>query len=125
MPKTSIVAVHWHYAVWQPRGYIPQISLPRLKQLAKSGTIEKVVLCLVEAPKNTIRKRRLGDSHMKKRALSLFIIGEEIAAEERFLHKHQNLFDRALGSQHVSTFRLTNANLAVAKRLLSHFFASL
>jgi len=125
MSNDSIVVVHWHYAVRRPSKYIPQINFSRLKQLAKSDNIEKIVLLLVQAPVDVVRERRVKDSRTKKRDLSRSAISKEIAADEEFLVKHRVLFSQILGSHNVSVFRLTNNDLRTAKLLLFNFFKSL
>ena len=125
MPNDSIAVVHWHYAVKRPSGYIPQINFPRLKRMAKSGNIEKIVLLVVEAPVALVGERRLRDRQTKKRDLCQPAISEEIAADEKFLVEHRLLFSQILGAHNVTIVRLTNTDLPAAKVLLGNFFKSL
>lgn len=125
MPADSIVIIHWHYAVRQPTGYIPQINFSRLKRIAESGKIEQIILLLVEAPTDAVLERRLKDGLAKKRNLSQSVINEEIATEEEFLIKQRDLFFQILGNHNITVFRLTNTDLRATKLLLYKFFKSL
>lgn len=125
VPDDSVAVLHWHYAVPRPDGYIPQISFSRLKHLAKSGKIEQVILVVIEASSNIVRKRRLADCQTKQRSVSRITIREEAEADENFLNKHKSLFSRALGHRNVIVFRVANINLASAKFDLYNFFQTL
>lgn len=108
-PGGSTMVIHWHYGVRRPSGYIPQISFERLRRIAKSGKIDKVVLLLVEAPADIVYSRRLKDRKIKKsRAISLFKIREEVRMEKKFLKRHAILFSRILGKNKVIVFRIAN-----------------
>lgn len=122
MSKHSVVAIHWHYAVWRPSGYIPQISCPRLQRIARSGCVKEVILLLVEAPINLVCKRRLKDKKTKKRALSQLAVREEADWEEKLLRRHYALFSRILGKRRVNIFRLNNEDLHIAQKRLRTFF---
>ncbi|OHB23798.1 MAG: hypothetical protein A3J67_02930 [Parcubacteria group bacterium RIFCSPHIGHO2_02_FULL_48_10b] len=125
MPNDSAVVVHWHYAVRRPSRYIPQISFSRLKRIAESGNIEKIVLLLVSAPVDIVRERRLKDSRKKKRAFSRSAIRKEVAADEKFLIKHQILFSQILGDSNVKVVRLINNDLQTTRLFLGNLFESM
>ena len=114
-PADSIIAMHWHYAVRRPSGYIPQISFPRLRKIAEGRKIDQVILFLVEAPADIIRERRLSDQKVKKRELSKSVIDGEIEAEEEFWNTHKVLFSSILGNDKVISLRLVNIDLYTAK----------
>lgn len=122
MPHDSVVVLHWHYAVLQPSGYIPQISFSRLKRIAKSGKVEQIILLQLEAPIDAVRERRLKDSRTKKRDVSLWTINEEVGAEKEFLARHQDLFSRILGRRKVTVFHLIHSDLETTKPVLYQFF---
>lgn len=124
LSKDSIALIHWHYAVPRPSGFIPQISFSRLEQIAKGGKVDNVILLLVEAPADAVRKRRIKDRKSKKRATSLSAIRKELAVEKKYLAKHHTLFSRALGARRATIYRLPNINLPDATMLLKRFFKS-
>lgn len=124
-PTDSIMIVHWHYAVRRPLGYIPQIKFSSLKRLAESRKIERTILLSVEAPASFISKRRMSDSHKKKRALSILTIREEARQDKIFLAKHHALFSRILGKNKVTISRLINKDLRTAQSNLYRFFRKL
>jgi len=125
MPKRSVVAIHWHYAVRHPSGYIPQISYPRLQRIAKSGFVEEVILLLVQAPINLVYERRLKDTQIKKRALSRLAVREEVDWEKKLLWEHYALFSQLLGKKKVSIFRLNNKDLRTAQKHVYALFEKL
>lgn len=125
MPEDAILVAHWHYAVRRPGGFIPQICFPRLERVARCGKIKKVILISLEAPVKVILKRRVGDSHLKKRELSRAAIKEEVAADEDFLIKHLDLFSRTLGKRKVIVLRRGNIKLRATKKFLKNFFNKL
>lgn len=124
-PEDSVLVLHWHYAVRRPSGYIPQISFSRIKRVVGSGKIERVILILLEAPIETLRKRRLADRGKKKRNLSRAAIKEEAAFEAQFFARHQALFRRALGSCKVTALRLINTDLNITKSEIRGLFKEL
>jgi adenylate kinase len=125
MPHASTVVVHWHYAVKRPSGYIPQINFSRLKRIAKSGKVTKIVLLVVDAPIHVIRERRLKDRQTKKRGVARSIIREEIDTDERLLARHRALFSKALSPGKVQIFRLTNVDLPKTKIVIEEYFKKL
>jgi adenylate kinase len=124
MPADATVAIHWHYAVKRPTGYIPQISFSRLERLARSSKIEKIILLLMEAPLGAIKARRLKDYKTKRRGLSFRSIKEEIAMDEKFLKKHKALLSKTLGGHRVEVLRLKNIDLKVTEVTLGKIFRS-
>lgn len=125
MPGDSVAVLHWHYAVRRPTGYIPQISFSRLKRLAESGKIEQAILVMIEASPDMVRKRRLADCQTKQRSISRIIIREEMEADEFFLNKHKSLFSRVLGDRNVVVTRFVHADIALTRRVVDDFFATL
>ena len=113
---SSTVIVHWHYAVRMSEGYIPQISLERLKRVAESGVVEEVSLVLIEAPTEVILERREKDAGVKTRPLSLEIINEEIVYERDYLKKEFDIFTRPLGVDRVKKIIIENTDLEMAEK---------
>ncbi|MEK7118458.1 MAG: AAA family ATPase [Patescibacteria group bacterium] len=87
----SIVICNWHYAVWTPEGYIPQIALSRLASLVDRIRPECARLVLVKAPARVVFKRRTRDRAIKKRKISLACIEEEMAQTEHFYRLHHDV----------------------------------
>ena len=125
IPNDSVLVAHWHYAVRRPSKYIPQISFSRLKQIAESGKIEHITLCLVEASADSIYERRLNDRQTKKREFSKSSINEEVNIEQEFLTKYQVLFSQILGNNSVTTIKINNNDLDVAKSTLNDLLGNL
>lgn len=124
-PSHSIMVVHWHYAVWRPTGFIPQISFPRLRRIAHNPNIELVFLLSVEASVESIYERRLKESGIKSRPLSFSSISEEAAADEDFLMRHRAIFSEAIGDNNVTVVRFQNEKLKKAEQDLAVFFERL
>lgn len=126
LPSDSTVVVHWHYAVRRPSGYIPQISFGRLKRIAESGKVERVVLLSVRASVDAVYKRRSADYKIKRsRAISKIAIDEEIKFDKEFLAKHKSLFSKILGNDRISVFLVTNDDLKKAQKVLYGFLKKL
>lgn len=122
VPSYSVVVVHWHYAVRRPEGYIPQVSFSRLARISRSGKIVRATLLLVEAPAESILRRRITDREEKTRLLSLAAIRQEMGKEEEFFAKTHDILTRGLGRNSATTFRLSNTRLSSAKKRLTRFF---
>jgi adenylate kinase len=123
-PDDALAVAHWHYAVRRKR-YMPQISFQRLRRLAKSDKIERVMLLLIEAPPDIIIERRRKDVAAKRRPLSRLVIEDEVHWEQKFWLSHMRLFSAALGDDHVEAIRIANCDLEAAKLQLSRLIASL
>lgn len=125
IPPDTVAVLHWHYAVRRPEGYISQIDFSRLKNLVESGKIEHITLVSVEAPPEAILERRLKEQESKKRIFSPATILEEIAADERLLMMHRNLFSEVLGEPNVTVLHLHNIDLEETKKHLRDLFQSI
>lgn len=124
-PDDTLIIAHWHYAVTRPGGFIPQIDFSRLRRLAESGRVEEVAFVNVEAPIETIYGRRLIDSRMKRRAISLAEIKEEVLRDREFLLEHSDIFSRVLGDENISFHSISNTDLLLAVASLEKLIKSM
>lgn len=87
-PDTTLI--NWHYAVWTPNGYIPQIDLELWKDVVQSWKNDRIVLIWLYANPLTILDRRKKDAEigLKKRKVDIACIGEENEKTEYFFNRH-------------------------------------
>ncbi|OGZ10198.1 MAG: hypothetical protein A3D65_03395 [Candidatus Lloydbacteria bacterium RIFCSPHIGHO2_02_FULL_50_13] len=85
------VICNWHYAVWTPKGYVPQIAFPRLAGLIERVRPKCVQLVLVRASTDVVLLRREGDQAIKKRKIDRVCVEEEVAHTEHLYRLHHNV----------------------------------
>ncbi|MBI5732581.1 AAA family ATPase [Candidatus Jorgensenbacteria bacterium] len=87
-----ITLVNWHYAVWTPHGYIPQIPWELWEYIAGSTVINRLELIHLTAPPEMIFERRKHDriKNIKRRKLNLAAIETEIKQSDLLYNKHLN-----------------------------------
>lgn len=85
-----VVICNWHYAVWTPSGYVPEIAFPRLTMLVERVKPECVYLVLMSASVDAVFERRAKDRAVKKRKIDRGCIEEEMAQTERLYHLHRD-----------------------------------
>ena len=81
--NTKLVLASWHWAVWTPLGYVPQISIDRWRLVVRASGATRVHLVNVTAPAETILTRRVRDyaNHPRKRSLDA-VSYEMVARDE-------------------------------------------
>ena len=82
--SARLVLATWHWAVWTPTGYKPQIPLPRWRLMLSEARLERLYLVDVTAQPKQILSRRIGDYEKHPRKRHLNAICEEILASERY-----------------------------------------
>lgn len=87
----SLVICNWHYAVWTPSGYVPEIAFSRLVAMVERVNPECVHLVLVRAPTDVVLKRRVADRAIKKRKIDMACIEEEMAQTEFLYRLHYDV----------------------------------
>lgn len=83
-----VVICNWHYAVWTPGGYVPQLAFDRLALLIDRVNPECAYSVLVGASARIVLARRVSDRLVKKRKIDLASVEEEIAHTERLYRLH-------------------------------------
>lgn len=86
--RTTIV--NWHYAVWTPAGYIPQIAWRLWERVAKTREISNLALVLLSASPAEIHERRKQDCERgaKKRKLDVRCVKTEVIMQRLFFAYH-------------------------------------
>ncbi len=115
-PTSRVTLVHWHYAVKRSSGYIPQVSVSRLNQIAQCKYIQKIILLMIQAPAPMIYARRMKDINKKKRGLTYAEIEKEIAMDEIFMKRQVQLFARSMRRGRLERSYISNSNLKVSMR---------
>lgn len=92
-----VTLINWHYAVWTPGGYRPQISWILWGQVLRSSQLRGIVLALADAPTAVIRERREWDrtTGRKKRTTDPAHIEEEHVQSWRFFAEHERMARQA------------------------------
>ena len=92
----NITLINWHYAVWTPDGYIPQIHMTLWRKIAETPNT-KIVLVLLRAEADKIMERREKDagSGIKKRKIDIQCVREEIAATNQLFGQHIEILKSA------------------------------
>ena len=110
-----LVVSNWHYAVWTPAGWVPQLPLPLWRETIASLAPAAVRLVLVEAPAEVILARRLRDRKQRKRKLDRAAVERELAESRRY----RELFLREVsGLTDIAAVDIDNVDLAAAQRSL-------
>jgi len=85
---SQLVVSNWHYAVWQPDGYIPQLRFDRFARLLSFLSPSYVGLFHITAATQHILDRRMRDRAVRKRKLDLACVVHEQSETERLLDLH-------------------------------------
>lgn len=86
--SSPLVLSNWHYAVWQPEGYIPQVRMELWDRVLRETRGAQIVLALVTASPEDILARREKDRGIRRRKLSLDAVREELRQTKRYYDEH-------------------------------------
>lgn len=106
----KITLINWHYAIWRPSGYIPQIDWLFWEMVAWRGDFDLIFLVLLKCSNKELLRRRKKDckSCVKKRKLSLSCIKKELAENRIFFERHKILLKKH--GKKVLAVRIYNKN---------------
>jgi adenylate kinase len=115
--RADITLINWHYAVWTPQGYKPQIPFRLLRRAIKASSIDFVSVIVTAGPA-TVAERRKKDALVggKKRKLGEEYVLEEIRAQSDLYKKHLEILAR---EGHKKAFMFENVN---REKATNHFF---
>ncbi len=88
------IICNWHYGVWTPVGYVPQIDFSLLQRIAECPTLRKIYLVQITATPEHILERRLKDRQLRRRKLDLACVKEEVAATQWLYEEHHRICSR-------------------------------
>lgn len=116
--SSPLVLSNWHYAVWQPKEYIPQVGTDRWERILRETQGAQIVLALVTASPEDILARREKDRGIRRRKISLDAVREELTQTERFYeeqYRRAQLFGEPARAiiENSSLERATDALLAL------------
>lgn len=86
-----LVVCNWHYAVWTPTGYVPEVAFSRLATLIERVRPGCVCPILIHASADIVFERRKKDQGAKKRKIDLVAIEEEIAQTNYLYQLHHGV----------------------------------
>lgn len=119
---SNLIASNWHYAVWQPDGYIPQLRFDRFAQLLSFLSPEYLGLVHITASTQHILNRRIQDRESRKRKVDLACILQEQNETERLLNLHLRVARSHCPSEMV---RIENDDLEQSTSCLLRIFSQL
>ena len=114
----EVVMVNWHYAVWRPDGYIPQMPFELLEKVLEQYSFSRITLIHLTLPDNELYRRRRVDieSGVKKRKLDMEAVRREISESERLYHEHMYVVQRVLPDSNRGFLELVNMSSSATAR---------
>ncbi len=82
--ESRVVLSSWHWGVWTPYGYAPQISPERWRLLLAEAKPDRLYLVTVTASPERILERRIRDYAKHPRKRSLEAIKEELVQSDEY-----------------------------------------
>lgn len=108
-----LVISNWHWAVWTPKGYVPQLAEEEFLRFLRGSRPRCLYLVEVTAPVELVLARRLEDKAFRKRKLDLNSVHEEAAMSDAFRYR---CFKAAAEVCTVQFVDIINVDLAEGRR---------